>query len=69
MLVIYKKPTKKDVKQDVKALKKGVRKFFEDNPKRKVCRAEVWFGKVLAVKKDNIDAAIDKAAAAVETID
>lgn len=50
-------------------MKKGVRKFFEDNPKRKVCRAQVWFGKAIVIKKDKIDDVIDKAAAAVNTID
>ena len=43
MIMIYQKIDKKTIQKDAKKLLKDIEKFFIDNPKRRVCRVEVWY--------------------------
>lgn len=60
MFVIYQKIPPKEIKRLGRKLIKDLPKWFEDNPKRKVCRVELWHGKVINVRKENFKERIEQ---------
>ena len=62
MIVIYKKHPEKTILKEAEKAKGKIAKWFKDNPKRKICNAAVWYDKTVTIKRNSIDADIDKAA-------
>ena len=64
-IVIYQTIPEETIRSDAKDTIEKITQWFKDNPKRKVCRAEVWYGRVVHVKRktvaEQINAAADKA--------
>lgn len=54
MIVIYEKMSRKEIDKAAKEAIKGITKFFEDNPKRRICKAELFYGQVVKVRKNHI---------------
>lgn len=46
----YKKPTEREVKKTIKQ----IQQWFDEHPKRKICRAELWRGEK-RVRKEHIE--------------
>lgn len=62
MIMLCKRLSKKQlVKAAAKAIKQ-LYKWFEKNPKRKSCSAELWYGDVVKVRRDYIVEDVNKAA-------
>lgn len=64
MIFIYKKISARQILKDAKDAKKKVAEWFKANPKRKNCKAEMWYGKVVIIHPNSIDSDIDAAAEA-----
>jgi hypothetical protein len=47
--------------------KAGIKKFFENNSKRRICKADLWYGKRFTIKRKDVDAQIDEARKGIET--
>lgn len=60
MILVYDRLTEKQLKKDASEVVKNLTKWFKDNPKRKVCRAELWYGKMHSIKRKNIKGQINK---------
>lgn len=55
MIVIYNKLTKKELKASAKETIAKVNEWFNNNPRRKVCKAELWYGKVHKIRRDHVE--------------
>jgi hypothetical protein len=60
-IVIYKRISAKQIRSDAKEAKELIAKFFKDNPDRKECNAKVWYGEMITVHPDTIEADINAA--------
>ena len=67
LIGIYERFTKKQLEKHVAEAIKGVRKFFKDNPKRRVCTAELFYGKVMKLKPKTFEKQIRDEAAKTDT--
>lgn len=62
MIVIYSKLSPKEIKKIANKLIKDLPKWFENNPKRKICRVQLWYDKVINVRKENFKVRIEQEA-------
>jgi hypothetical protein len=60
--VIYQRLPRQEILASAKEEIKNITKWFEDNPKRRVCRAEFWYGVVITIKKGTIKEQVNQAA-------
>lgn len=60
MILIYDRLTEKQLKKAASEVVKNLTKWFKDNPKRKMCRAELWYGKMYSIKRKNIKGQINE---------
>ena len=67
MIVVYSRFTKAQLEKHVDEAIKGVRKFFKDNPKRRVCKAELFYGKMMSLKPETFEKQIRDEAAKTDT--
>ena len=63
MIIIYEKITKAQLRKDVKKATKLITDWFDANPKRRVCRAKLWYGDVAHIKRNDIQTGMDAAMA------
>jgi len=61
-IVVYKRYTDSEILADAKDAIKNITQWFKDNPKRKICRVQLWYNKTVHVKRDSIAKQINKAA-------
>lgn len=61
MLVVYKTVPNEEIQKEGEELKQKIKQFFVDNPKRRVCRLETWYGKLVTIKKNQVEQGIDEA--------
>jgi hypothetical protein len=54
MIVIYPKISVKKLKKDAKDLIPKIEQWFKDNPKRRVCRTELWYGKCINIRRKTV---------------
>jgi len=59
MIVIYPKMTEENLRKAAEAAISQVGGWFQQNPKRRVCRAELWYGKHLSLKRKTVAAQIN----------
>jgi len=62
MLVIYPTIPNKTIRKQAKETIAKITQWFKDNPKQRVCRAELWYGKVVSVKRKTVAEQINAAA-------
>lgn len=62
MLVFYKTLPAATIRKDSKTTIKKINKWFKDNPKRRVCRAELWYGDVVSIKRNAVEKMVTAAA-------
>ena len=59
--------TKKELDKAVVETTKQLEDWFVANPKRRVCRAELWYGKQYKIKRKDVLGQLAKIAAATKT--
>lgn len=59
--VLYKTIPNSTIKREGEKAVAGIEKWFADNPKRRVCNAEVWYGKRAKIRKGHVQEDMDKA--------
>ena len=69
MIIVYKPLTSKQLKDKTAEAITGVKKFFENNPKKKVCRAKLWYGDIHTLKRNSFEKDIENLAALAEVSD
>lgn len=62
MIVIYKTLSKSVILKEAKETVPQIEKWFVDNPKRKVCHAQFWYGKMADVRRGHVKDDIDRQA-------
>lgn len=66
--IVYQKMTAEQADNVSAQAKQGIKKFFENNPKRRVCNADLWYRKRYKIKRNDVDSQIDKFRKEIETI-
>jgi len=61
MIAIYKRLTEPELRRDAKSAYRQITKWFKANPKRRVCRTQLWYGKQITVKRATLLADLNKA--------
>jgi hypothetical protein len=65
MLVVYHKIPEAQIREEAESCIAKVNTFFAKRPKRRVCRAEFWYGKVRSIRRghvvEDVNAARDEA--------
>lgn len=59
MIVIYPKMTEENLRKAAADAIVKVEGWFTQNPKRRVCRAELWYSKHLSIKRKTVAAQIN----------
>jgi len=54
MIVIYEKIPAKTIRKEAKEVIQKITEWFQNNPKRRVCDAQLWYGRRLKVKRKMI---------------
>lgn len=60
-IVIYEKIPKKTILSEGKKAIKQISQWFKDNPKRKICRCDFWYGIFRNIRKAHIEEDIQDA--------
>ncbi len=69
MIVVYNKMTKKELENSLNDTIERLRCWFQDNPKRRTCRAKLWFGHAEVLKRKTWEKQVRDYAATVKTKD
>jgi len=64
MIIIYKKVSKKQIAKDVKETTPKLEQWFVDNPKRRICRATLWYGRMVGIRRGHVPEDVRAAASA-----
>ena len=54
MILVYKRLSKKQLLKEAKETINQINEWFEKNPTRKVCKAELWYGKIYTIKRNTV---------------
>jgi hypothetical protein len=54
MIIVYKTLSEQELRDSAAAAIPKIETFFVQNPKRRVCRTELWYGRTQSIKKKNI---------------
>jgi hypothetical protein len=54
MIVIYKTIPDDELRASAEEIIPKIEAFFSQNPRRRVCRSELWYGKVYSIKKKDV---------------
>ena len=60
MIVIYKKLSEKTLRKEANDVIKKLQTWFDKNPKRRVCRSELWYGRYVTLKRNTFKQQIEK---------
>lgn len=61
MFIVYSKLSREELEKQAVTLKADLTKWFEANPKRRVCNAQVWYGKRVKIRKGKVSEDVDTA--------
>ena len=67
MILVYNRLTKKELDESVEQTVQQIKEWFEKNPKRRVCNAELWYGKRVKLKPKTYETQIRETAAKTAT--
>jgi hypothetical protein len=62
MIILYNKVSEKTIREEAKDTIERITEWFQAYPRRRVCRAELWYGKMVSVRKKHVEEDINKAA-------
>lgn len=54
MIALYRKVPESQIRQDAKEGITKIEAWFLKNPKRKVCRSELWYGKQVSIRRGHV---------------
>jgi len=60
MIVLYKRLSEKTLRKEAKDVIKKLQSWFDENPKRRICRTELWYGKYVALNRNTFKQQIEK---------
>lgn len=61
MLVVYHKVPEATIRKEAASTIMDVTTFFQEHPKRRVCRVEFWYGKVHSIRRGHVSEDINAA--------
>ncbi len=62
MIVVYQKITDTEIRRDARNAVRQINKWFKQNPNRTDCKTEVWYGKMVVVRRGHVSEDIRAAA-------
>jgi hypothetical protein len=62
MIAIYRRITEPEIRRDARSAIRKIGKWFKDNPQRRVCRTQMWYGRFITVKRSTYKDEINQAA-------
>lgn len=62
MIALYKTVPEKTIRKEVKESIPKIEEWFKLNPKRKVCRTSLWYGKIISIRRKTIAQQLNAAA-------
>jgi len=65
MIVIYNTLSEQEIRDSAADAIPKIEAFFVQNPKRRVCRTEFWYGQTHSIKKKNVADQVNAIAEAV----
>lgn len=65
--MVYEKITKKQLTQTTKDTINGIKKWFADNPKRKICNAQWVYGEMFKVRRNHVEEDVKEMSAKTDT--
>lgn len=65
--MVYEKITKKQLAKTTKDTIKGIKKWFVDNPKRKICNTQWVYGEMFKVRRNHIEEDINEMSGKTDT--
>jgi DNA-binding SARP family transcriptional activator len=60
MIVLYKRLSEKTLRKEAKDVIKKLQSWFDENPKRRICRTELWYGKYVTLNRNTFKQQIEK---------
>jgi hypothetical protein len=61
VFAIYPRIPEKELREMAQEVVSKTEAFFANNPKRRVCRVQVWYGKVITIRRKHVQEDIDEA--------
>ena len=52
--IVYQKMPEHELRDSAKEIIPKIEAFFDQNPRRRVCRSELWYGKMHSIKKKDV---------------
>lgn len=65
--LLYNKITKKELAKATKYTIKGVKQWFADNPKRRICNVHWVYGETLKVRRNHVEEDVNSMSAKTDT--
>lgn len=62
MIIVYKNVSKSVILKEAKSNIPLIEKWFADNPRRRVCYTQFWYGKMANVRRGHVKEDVDKQA-------
>jgi hypothetical protein len=60
--VVYKRITEQEIRQDAKKVIEDLGRWFQENPRRMICRAELWYGRITRIRRKHVEEDVGTAA-------
>jgi hypothetical protein len=54
MIVVYQKMSEQNLRKSAKETIPKIEEWFQKNPKRRVCKVELWYGEVASIKRKTV---------------
>ncbi len=62
--VVYKRLTEEEIRQDARKVMEDLERWFQENPRRMICHAELWYGRPARIRRQHVEEDVEKAAQA-----
>lgn len=62
MFILHPRLSNKEIDKSATTAIKQITKWFQANAKRKICKSELWYGKVAKIRRAHVDEDVKSAA-------
>jgi len=62
MIALYARIPEKQIRKEAATTIKQIEKWFKNNPKRRTCTAELWYGRTKSIRRGHVTEDINAAA-------
>jgi hypothetical protein len=59
--ILYKRLTEQEIRQDARKVVEDLGRWFRENPRRMICRAELWYGRTACVRRKHMEEDVETA--------